>query len=81
MVYAHGFMTLKHFINIIMQHKVNQEPHNEKGEPHGQWICYRNDGSLWFMDYNINGVEYGYGIYYERTENNKPIYVKEYYAK
>ncbi len=64
-----------------MQGKQNQEPRNEKGEPHGHWICYRGDGDIWFMDHNINGVEYGYAIYYEGEENGESIYAKEYYAR
>jgi hypothetical protein len=68
-------------ITTIMRDKVNQEPKNEYGDPHGQWICYNSDGTLWFMDHNINGVECGYGIYQERYEDGELIYVKEYYAR
>jgi hypothetical protein len=68
-------------ITTIMRDKVNQEPKNEYGDPHGQWICYNSDGTLWFMDHNINGVEYGYGIYQDHDENGELTYVKEYYAR
>ena len=59
----------------------DKEPKNEYGDPHGQWICYKSDGTLWFMDHNINGVEYGYGTYQEHGENGELTYVKEYYAR
>ena len=59
----------------------NKEPRNEQGEPHGQWMCYHKVPSLWFMDNNINGDVYGYGVYQERDEVGEIIYVKEYYAR
>jgi hypothetical protein len=70
---------LMEIIIIIMPD--NQEPKNEKGEAHGQWICYNSDGTIWFMDHNINGVVFGYCIFRERDIYNNVIYVKEYYAR
>lgn len=64
-----------------MRAKENQEPKNEKGEPHGQWICYFDNGNLWFMDHNINGVEHGYAVCHERDDGGNDYYAKEYYAR
>ena len=64
-----------------MQDKQNQEPKNERGEPHGQWMCYYEDGTLWFMDNNINGDVYGYGVYQECDNEGNDYYVKVYYAR
>jgi hypothetical protein len=64
-----------------MRDKVNQEPRNDKGEPHGKWIFYHDDGTLWFMGNKFNNQVYGYCIYQERGENGELTYVKEYYAR
>jgi hypothetical protein len=60
----------------------DKTPRNEYGEPHGQWICYNSDGTIWFMDHNINGVEYGYCIILQmRDKNDELIFLKQYYAR
>jgi hypothetical protein len=64
-----------------MPDKVNQEPRNEQGLPHGQWIIYWNDGTIFLMGYHINGVECGYSILQMRVKNSEPYYVKKYNAR
>lgn len=42
-----------------MQNK-DIKPINDKGQAHGYWESYWNDGTLWYKCFFINDVEYGY---------------------
>lgn len=52
--------------------------HNDKGQRHGTWERYWNDGTLWYKGYYLNDVEFGHWAHYY----GKGKLVKEvYYAR
>lgn len=53
-----------------MQHKVNQHPHNEKGDPHGYW------SSDFFKGNYVNGRLFGLCTWFH---DSKTFY-QHYYA-
>lgn len=63
-----------------MAKKQNQEPFNNNLEPHGKWVCYYDDGRIWFIDNNVNGELYGYSVVYV-YECELIIKTEEYHAR
>jgi hypothetical protein len=54
----------------------DKRPKNEKGQRHGHWEMYRDDGSVWYICNYINGFWYGY------FEHHRfPRLTREYYAR
>lgn len=34
--------------------------YNNKGQKHGYWKSYWNDGTIYYKCFYVNGIEYGY---------------------
>jgi hypothetical protein len=61
-----------------MQNKKDIRSRNDKGQAHGYWEVYWNDGTLYYKCFYVNNIEYGYSQLYETNE----VYdIKEYYAR
>ena len=41
----------------------NKQPFNEKGQEHGCWETYNDDGTVWYICNYINGLWHGYFEY------------------
>jgi antitoxin component YwqK of YwqJK toxin-antitoxin module len=41
----------------------NKQPFNEKGQEHGCWETYNDDGTVWYKCNYINGLWHGYFEY------------------
>ena len=51
-------------------------PRNEKGERHGYWESYFDNGQLWYKGNYVNGNKHGY---WERYYRNGELESKIYY--
>ncbi len=56
--------------------KKNITSYNEKGEAHGYWERYWDNGQLWFKGNYVNGKQHGY---FERYWDNGQLDSKIYY--
>lgn len=68
-----------------MQNK-DIKPINDKGQAHGCWETYWNDGTLWYKCFYVNDVIYGYVNwnmfgYNEAYQSTGELIHKIYYAK
>jgi antitoxin component YwqK of YwqJK toxin-antitoxin module len=56
----------------------DKTPFDENKEPHGLWLIYRSDSSLWYKISYINGQHFGQHQCYTKSGT---IDSNEYYAK
>ena len=50
--------------------------YNDKGERHGPWEVYHDNGNLWYKKNYVNGKEHGLCELYH--SNGNPMYKKNY---
>ena len=49
--------------DIMQNRKKDIRPRNINIQPHGYWeIYHRTTNNLWFKNFYVNGIEYGYNI-------------------
>jgi len=61
-----------------MQNYKDIRSKNDKGQAHGYWEVYWNDGTLYYKYYVLNSMAYGYSQLYETNELHV---IKEYHAR
>jgi hypothetical protein len=61
-----------------MQNYKDIRSRNDKGQAHGYWEVYWNDGTLYYKYYVLNSMAYGYSQLYETNELHV---IKEYHAR
>lgn len=62
----------------MQDNKKDIRSRNDKGQAHGYWEVYWNDGTLYYKCFYVNNIIYGYSQLYETYEPNGK---KTYYAR
>ena len=54
-----------------MSNKKDMEPYNEKGQPHGYWERYYENGTFWGKATYHNGIPVGYDEYHDSYDGHR----------